>query len=44
MMKTKRKDYEKPAMQVVELRQQGYLLESSGNGEFTDPGNWNDIS
>ena len=39
----KKKMYEKPAMQVVKLKQQPQLLQSSGNRDpYGDPipGNW----
>lgn len=32
----KRKDYQKPTMQVVELQQQAYLLAGSGQGKSAE--------
>ena len=38
----KKKMYEKPAVQVIELKQQPQLLQSSGNRDpYGDPNNWN---
>lgn len=39
----KRKFYEKPAMQVFELKQQPQILAGSGDGSLGDY-NWNDGS
>ena len=36
----KRKLYEKPAMQVFELKQQPQLLQASGQVDATMPGTW----
>ena len=36
----KRKDYQKPTMQVVELQQQAHLLQASGQVQATMNGTW----
>ena len=38
----KRKDYEKPTMQVVELKQQPQLLAGSTTGNMNDPADYDD--
>jgi len=43
MTKMKRKDYEKPAMRVVELQHRTMLLQASGNvGTKSTINNWGD--
>ena len=39
----KRKDYEKPTMQVVELKQQPQLLAGSNGQAGVQNYNWNDV-
>ena len=40
---TKKKIYEKPSMQVVQLKQQTHLLQASGQARVQNYENWYDV-
>ena len=39
----KKKEYERPTMQVVQLKQQTHLLQASGQAGVQDYENWYDV-